>query len=148
VSKIEKKHKNFLYTTLFSACLTMLLTLIPVWQLVIIPGIIAGFFNKQLRYAILSGLTGVTFSWLIYILIAFITTFSWLIYILIAFITRNTYSILDQVGALMVGTGFGWLILLIVLFIGILMGALGGGIGYLLSILLKPFLEQKIRSMK
>lgn len=134
MSKIEEKHKYFLYTTIFAACLTMLLTLIPVWQLVIIPGIIAGFFNKQLRYAVLSGLTGVILSWLIYILVAFIT--------------RNTYTILDQVGALLVGTGFGWLILLITLIIGILMGILGGGIGYSISILLKPYLEQKIRSMK
>lgn len=111
----------------------MLLTLIPVWQLIIIPGVIAGFFNKQLRYAVLSGLTGVTFSWLIYIFAALAT--------------RNIYLILEQIGQLMIGSGFGWLILLIVLIIGILMGALGGGLGYSLSTLLKPYLNKRLKNL-
>ena len=109
----------------------MLLTLIPVWQLIVIPGIVAGFFNKRLRYAVLSGLTGVTISWLIYMISS------------LAF--RNTYAILEQIGELMIGSGFGWLIFLLILIIGLIMGALGGGIGYSISILLKPYLEQRIR---
>ena len=112
----------------------MLLTLIPVWQLVIIPGIIAGFFNKRLRYALLSGLAGVTLSWTLYMITALAT--------------RNTYAILDQIGTLMIGPGFGWLIVLIVLIIGILLGTFGGGLGYSLSILLKPYLVQRIRKIK
>jgi hypothetical protein len=114
-------------------CLTMLLTLVTAWQLIIIPGLIAGFFNKQFRYAVLSGLTGVTFPWLIYIFVAFAT--------------RNTYAILEQIGQLMIGSGFGWLILLIVLIIGILMGALGGGLGYSLSTLLKPYLNKRLKNL-
>ena len=109
----------------------MLLTLIPVWQLIMIPGIVAGFFNKRLRYAVLSGLTGVTISWLIYMISSLAL--------------RNTYAILEQIGELMVGRGFGWLIFLLILIIGLIMGALGGGIGYSISILLKPYLEQRIR---
>ena len=115
-------------------CITMLFTLIPIWQLVLIPGLFAGFFNKQLRYAILSGLTAVAGSWLIYIIVAFTM--------------RNTYTILEQVGALIVGSGYGWLLLIIVLIIGLLMGALGGGIGYSIAILLKPYLNQKIKIRK
>ncbi|TFF89990.1 MAG: hypothetical protein EU548_05285 [Promethearchaeota archaeon] len=129
--KIETKLRYFLSSTLIVICLTMLLTLIPVWQLIIIPGIVAGFLNKQLRYAIFSGLIGVTLSWSIYVVFAFVT--------------RNTYVILEQVGSLIVGSGFGWLILLIVLLIGLLMGALGGGLGYFISLLLKPCLNEKIR---
>ena len=109
----------------------MLFTLIPVWQLIVIPGIVAGFFNKQLRYAVLSGLTGITISWLIYMTISLVM--------------RNSYAILEQIGELIVGSGFGWLIFLIILMIGLIMGALGGGIGYSISILLKPYIEQKIR---
>jgi hypothetical protein len=131
VSKIEKKYKYFIYTTIGALCLTMLFTLIPVWQLIVIPGIIAGLFNKQLRYAVLSGLAGVTISWLIYMIISLAT--------------RNTYAILEQIGELMVGSGFGWLIFLIVLIIGLIMGALGGGIGYSISVLLKPYIEQRMR---
>ena len=129
--KIEKKYKYFIYTTIGALCLTMLFTLIPVWQLIVIPGIIAGFFNKQLRYAVLSGLAGVTISWLIYMIMTLAL--------------RNTYTILDQIGELIVGSGFGWLIFLIILIIGLVMGALGGGIGFSISILLKPYMEQKIR---
>jgi hypothetical protein len=131
VFKIEKKYKYFIYTTIGALCLTMLLTLIPVWQLIVIPGIVAGFFNKRLRYAVLSGLTGVTISWLIYMISSLAL--------------RNTYTILEQIGELMVGSGFGWLIFLLILIIGLLMGALGGGIGYSISILLTPYLEQRIR---
>ena len=131
MSKIEKKYKHFIYTTVGALCLTMLFTLIPVWQLIVIPGIVAGFFNKQLRYAVLSGLTGVTISWLIYMIASLAL--------------RNTYAILEQIGELMVGSGFGWLIFLLILIIGLIMGALGGGIGYSISIFLKPYLEQRIR---
>jgi hypothetical protein len=131
VFKIEKTYKYFIYTTIGALCLTMLLTLIPVWQLIVIPGIVAGFFNKRLRYAVLSGLTGVTISWLIYMISSLAL--------------RNTYTILEQIGELMVGSGFGWLIFLLILIIGLLMGALGGGIGYSISILLTPYLEQRIR---
>jgi hypothetical protein len=131
VPKIEEKYRHFIYTTIGALCLTLLFTLIPVWQLIVIPGIVAGFFNKQLRYAVLSGLTGVTLSWLIYMIVAFAT--------------RNTFAILEQIGELMVGSGFGWLIFLIVLILGLIMGALGGGIGYSISILLKPYIEQRMR---
>jgi hypothetical protein len=131
VIKIEKKYKYFIYTTIGALCLTMLLTLIPVWQLILIPGIVAGFFNKRLRYAVLSGLTGVTISWLIYMIMSVAL--------------KNSYANLEQIGSLMIGSGFGWLIFFIILIIGLLMGALGGGIGYSISILLKPYLEQRIR---
>jgi hypothetical protein len=109
---MEKKYKYFIYTTIGALCLTMLFTLIPVWQLIVIPGIVAGFFNKQLRYAVLSGLAGVTISWSIYMTISIAL--------------RNTYVILEQIGDLMIGSGFGWLIFLIILIIGIVIGALGG----------------------
>ena len=128
---MKKTYKYFIYTTIGALCLTMLLTLIPVWQLIMIPGIVAGFFNKRLRYAVLSGLTGVTISWLIYMISSLAL--------------RNTYAILEQIGELMIGSGFGWLIFLIILIIGLVMGALGGGIGFSISILLKPYMEQKIR---
>jgi hypothetical protein len=93
----------------------MLITLIPVWQLVIIPGIIAGFLNKTMKYSILSGAIGVATAWLIYILFGIIT--------------RNVLIILDQFGALILGDGFGWLLLLLIMLFSVIFGALGGGIG-------------------
>jgi uncharacterized membrane protein SpoIIM required for sporulation len=128
---VENTYKIFIFTTLVAMCLTMLFTLIPLWQLVVIPGIVAGFFNKQLKYAILSGLIGVTISWLIYIIAALIT--------------RNTYVILEQIGALFLGTGFGSLILMLVIFVGLIIGTIGGGIGYCISVIFKPFFEKRVK---
>ena len=46
---METKNRKFYISLLVVLCLTMLLTLIPVWQLVIIPGIIAGMLNKSFK---------------------------------------------------------------------------------------------------
>ena len=60
--------RNFYISVIVVICLTMLLTLIPIWQLVIIPGIIAGIINKSLKHGVISGGLGVTLSWGLYIL--------------------------------------------------------------------------------
>jgi hypothetical protein len=105
----------FIYSILGGMCITMLFTLIPVWQLVIIPGIISGFLNKSMRRSVLSGTISVSLSWIIYILVGIIS--------------RNVYLILNQFGALIFGEGFGWLLLLIIIIFSAIFGALGGGIG-------------------
>jgi len=46
---METENRKFYISLLVVLCLTMLLTLIPVWQLVIIPGIIAGMLNKSFK---------------------------------------------------------------------------------------------------
>ena len=44
-------------------------------------------------------------------------------------VDNNTYLILDQMGALIIGEGLGWLIFILILLCGRLFGALGGAIG-------------------
>jgi hypothetical protein len=105
----------FIYSILAGICITMLFTLIPIWQLVIIPAIIAGFLNKSMKQAVLGGILSVSLSWIIYIVVGLVS--------------RNVYSMLDQFGALMFGEDFGWLILLIIIILSVIFGALGGGIG-------------------
>jgi len=106
----------------------MLLTLIPVWQLIIIPGIIAGLFNKSLKHGVLSGSFGVTLSWGLYILVGMIT--------------RNVYIILDQFGELIFGEGLGWAFIILILVLAAIFGATGGGIGNGLMGIIKIYLEK------
>jgi hypothetical protein len=106
----------------------MLLTIVPIWQLVIIPGIITGMLNKSLKYGVLSGFIGVTLSWGIYVLVGVIT--------------RNAYIILDQFGALIFGEGFGGLVLLLIILLASIFGAMGGGIGNGFMTLINAYLEK------
>ncbi len=125
---MEIENRTFFISIVVVLCLTMLLTLVPVWQLVIIPGIIAGMLNKSLKYGVLSGFIGVTLSWGIYILVGMIT--------------RNAYIILDQFGALIFGEGFGWLILILIILIASTFGAMGGGIGNGFMTLINTYIEK------
>jgi len=111
----------------------MILTSIPFWQLIIIPGIIAGIFNRSIKFGILSGFLAVSSTWSIYLLHGIIT--------------RNVYSTLELFGGLLVGEGFGWLIIVIIILMGALFGALGGGIGSALSFLLKDYVVKIISKM-
>ncbi len=125
---MEIERRTFFTSVVVVLCLTMLLTLVPVWQLVIIPGIIAGMLNKSLKYGVLSGFIGVTLSWGIYILVGMIT--------------RNAYIILDQFGALIFGEVFGWLILILIILIASTFGAMGGGIGNGFMTLINTYIEK------
>lgn len=126
---MELEKRNFYISIIIALCLTMILTTIPVWQLVIIPGIITGLFNKSMKRAVVSGLIGVLLGWSIYIIHGLIT--------------RNTYTILDQFGSLMIGSGFGWLLLILIILFGAIFGALGGGIGNGLLVVYKFYFEKK-----
>jgi hypothetical protein len=119
--KIEDR--NFLMSIFIAILLAGILSLIPLWQLVIIAGIFAGFLNKSMKRGTLSGAIGVFIFWLIFIVFHIVAI--------------NAYSLLDQFGALLISTGFGWLILIIILLVGTLLGALGGTIGSGLLMLLK-----------
>ena len=125
---MEKERRTFFISIIVVSCLTMLLTLVPVWQLVIIPGIIAGMLNKSLKYGILSGFIGVTLSWGIYVLVGVIT--------------RNVYIFLDQIGALIFGEGFAGLLILLIILTAAIFGAMGGGIGNGFMTLFNSYLEK------
>jgi len=124
--KIE--NRKFYISTIVVLCLTMLLTLIPVWQLVIIPGILAGMLNKSLKRGILSGFSGVTLSWGIYVIVG---VFS-----------RNVYFLLDQFGELIFGGGSGWIFLILIILLAAIFGAIGGGIGNGIMTLINIYLEK------
>jgi len=125
---METENRKFYISLLVVLCLTMLLTLIPVWQLVIIPGIIAGMLNKSLKRGILSGFSGVTLSWGIYVIVGVFT--------------RNVYLMLDQLGELIFGGGSGWIFLILIMLLAAIFGAIGGGIGNGLMAVITAYLEK------
>ncbi len=125
---MEIENRKFYISIIVVSCLTMLLTLIPVWQLVIIPGIIAGMLNKSLKRGILSGFCGVSLSWGIYVIVGLIT--------------RNVYFLLDQFGELIFGGDSGWIFLILVILLAAIFGAIGGGIGNGLMAVIKIYLDK------
>ena len=126
--KLEKENKIFILSIVVAIVLASLLSLIPIWQLVILAGIAAGVLNETMKKGTLSGAAGVFIFWLIYMVHGMVT--------------RNTYALLDLFGALIIGSGYGWLLFILILLLGTLFGALGGAIGNGGRILIKPrFIE-------
>jgi len=113
--KIEKY--NYLIAIILAALITYLLTLTEVWQLIIIPGIIAGFITyRKPRRGIYSGAIGVLITWSMYIIVLIFT--------------RNAYTLFDQfAGLIFGGLGYGWILIVLIILLGILFGALGGALG-------------------
>jgi len=112
---MEKEKLILLLSFIVVYCITSILTLIPLWHLIIIPGIIAGIMNKSMKYGSLAASIGVLICWLVYILFGIAT--------------RNTYAILNQIGALLFGSGSGWIFVFLILLIGAIFGFLGAVIG-------------------
>jgi hypothetical protein len=127
---VKPETRNFLISFLLTAFITFILTYVPVWQLIIIPGIVGGLLNKTMRHGIYSAVLGVSIVWFIY-----------MIYKIAA---NNVYTNLDQfAGLIFGGLGYGWIIFILILLLGILFGALGGAIGSGIMILIRPYLKKK-----
>ena len=117
IKQMDIDKRNYLFGILVAALITYVLTFIEIWQLIVIPGFIAGLMNyKKPRKGIYSGAIGVFISWGIYMSMAMLT--------------RNAYMNFDLfAGLIFGGLGFGWVVLLLIILLGILFGALGGALG-------------------
>ncbi len=117
------------YSPYFAIFLTFifsfLFTLIPFWPLAFVAAIFGGFLCTKMKCGALSAMIGIIISWGIYIIIG---------------IMRNNTNILfDQLGVLITGsTGLGFLLILVVLIVGAIIGMLGGTIGSGIRILVEP----------
>lgn len=127
--KISTENRNFIISFIIIALITLIFSYVPVWQLIIIPGIIGGMFNKTMRRGIYSGVLGVSIVWLFYMIYKMATI--------------DAYTNLDQfAGLIFGGLGYGIIIFILILLLGILFGALGGAIGSGIMILLIPYLQR------
>jgi len=99
--------------------------IVALFVVVLIAGIVAGLLNRTMKKGTLSGAAGVCVCWLIIMIYGMVTI--------------NAYTLMDQFGALLIGSGFGWLIFIIVLLVGTLFGALGGAIGSGVMIIIKGY---------
>ena len=94
----------------------LIFVLIPVWHLAVLAGIIGGLFHNKMGRGALTGLIGVGFAWILNIFIELIST--------------NVYGLIDQIGGIILGNlGFGWILIIIIILLGVALGALGGAIG-------------------
>ncbi|MEJ2278574.1 MAG: hypothetical protein P8Y70_12615 [Candidatus Lokiarchaeota archaeon] len=112
---MDRENQIFIISLLIVICVTAILTFIPIWQLIIIPGIIAGLINKKLRNAVLAGILGVLIFWFLYVINGVFFD--------------NVYPLFDQFGALIMGSGYGWLLVILILLFGAIFGLLGGYFG-------------------
>jgi len=62
--------------------------------------------------------------------------------------TRNTYTILNQIGALLFGSGSGWIFMLLILLIGAIFGLLGAVIGNIGLVLVNRYVLSENRKLK
>ncbi|MFO8019553.1 MAG: hypothetical protein R6U96_13080 [Promethearchaeia archaeon] len=114
--KSQKKRRNFVLSVVLATGVTIFLLFIPVWQLILIPGILAGLINKEIKRSVYSAIISVSVVWSIFMVINFYT--------------KNAYKLLDQfAGFIFGGLGFGYVIFIIILLMGIIFGALGAIIG-------------------
>ncbi|WP_371805194.1 hypothetical protein [Candidatus Lokiarchaeum ossiferum] len=116
-----KKH-SFILGILASSITGFLFTLTPIWQLAFIAGILGGIINSTQKKGTLSGMIGMLIAW----------STSTIYYLLL----NKTHILFDQLGVLILNqTGMGWLFIVIIILIGMIIGALGGMIGAGINIL-------------
>jgi len=115
-SETDPEDILFYVSILTAMIITFFMTYIEYWQFILLAGLIPGLFNKKMKRGIYSGAIGVAVVWLLYMVYAMAT--------------RNAYTNIDQFAGLIFGsTGYGWVIIILILLFGILFGALDGLIG-------------------
>ncbi|MHA1728536.1 MAG: hypothetical protein ACTSWY_07370 [Promethearchaeota archaeon] len=124
---LSTENRNSLISIAIAGFLAWILSLIPVWQLIIIAGIVTGLLNKTMRRGTLCAAAGVGICWL-----------ALMIY---GMVSINAYTMLDQFGGLLGLKGMAWVLFVIILLVGTMFGALGGAIGSGLLIVGKHFLN-------
>ncbi|MBD3198127.1 MAG: hypothetical protein GF317_23960 [Candidatus Lokiarchaeota archaeon] len=112
---MDETKRNFIVGIIVSACISSLISLTSIWQLFIIAGIVGGLINKTVKYGAFSGALGVFIQWGLYIIDGLLF--------------KSVYGVLDIFGSFIIGVGYGWLILILIIFLGFIIGGIGGTIG-------------------
>jgi len=112
---MDEDKRNLIIGILLTLVLSSLLSLIPVWQLIFLASLVGGIINRKILYGALSGAIGVGLFWILYII-------DGVFY-------KGLYNLFDIFGALILGSGMGWMILLLIILLGFIFGFLGGTLG-------------------
>ncbi|MHA2295699.1 MAG: hypothetical protein ACXAEU_09045 [Candidatus Hodarchaeales archaeon] len=95
-----------------SSVLVFIVTMTSFWQLTLVATLIGGLLCTEMKWGAVAGAGGVCLAWLLYLLM------------------NPVFVLADQIGGLIMGSsGAGWLIILLIFFVGALFGLLGGSIG-------------------
>ena len=68
---------------------------------------------------------------------------AWSLYTVSGLALKNTYLIFDQFGALIIGFGYGWVFVLIILLMGLAFGIIGGALGYFIRMVYNDYNQAK-----
>ena len=112
---METEKRNLFIGTAASLILSALLSLIPIWQLIFLAGFVGGLINRRIIFGAISGAVGVGGFWILYIIDGLFF--------------QGLYNLFDIFGSIILGSGFGWLTLLIIIIMGLIFGLLGGTLG-------------------
>ena len=111
-------HVRVVFLAGFVSALLLLLT--GTWQLAYLAGFLAGLLSSRLRRAVFLGALGVSTAWAAY-----------LVYVFVAGLGLQLADLVGRIFGL--GGGAWWLLTILTLVLGILLGAVGGMTGFLAS---------------
>jgi len=123
------------YQVLFAIAVSfitaLLFTLTPLWQLSLLAGAMGGFLVSKMKCGAFSGFVG--------------TALAWGLYVIIEVVSNQTQVLFDNLGGLIAGTtGLGFLLIVVVILMGGLLGMLGGIIGAGIRILVNHYFNPPI----
>jgi len=120
-----------LFAIAVSFIMSLLFTLTPLWQLSLLAGAMGGFLVSKMKCGAFSAFVG--------------TALGWGLYVIIEVVSNQTQVLFDNLGGLIAGTtGLGFLLIVVVILMGGLLGMLGGIIGAGIRILVNPYLNPPI----
>ena len=97
--------------------IVVLATLSPIWQLMLLGGIVSGITANTKKIHILSSTIG--------------TFCGWFTYIILKIVRNQSYQTLDQIGQIIIGSsGRGWIFLILILGVGTLLGYVSSVLSY------------------
>jgi len=126
---MKSENQDIIIGVITSFVIASIFSMIPIWQLIIIPGIIAGVLNTTIKRAVLASAIG--------------TLMAWSLYVISGVILNNVDLILDQFGALIIGPGYGGVFIFLILLMSLAFGAIGGALGYYSKTVINEYLQTK-----
>ena len=126
---MKSENQDMIIGIITSFVLASIISMIPVWQLIIIPGIIAGILNTNIKRAALASGLG--------------TLMAWSLYVISGVILNKVDLILDQFGALIIGPGYGGFFIFLILLMSMVFGTLGGALGYYSKSVINEYLQKE-----